>query len=93
MAYDNTNSGALFVNDKRQNDKQPHYKGELNVEGVSYWLSAWLKKSQKGQEYISLALTIKDGSQVPNKSVTTPQFPGEFTSIRDESDVDIDGIF
>lgn len=58
--YDNTNSGALFVNERRQNEKQPQYTGTLNVEGVEYWLSAWLKKSRDGRGFMSLALTKKE---------------------------------
>lgn len=58
--YDNTNSGALFKNDKRTNDRQPEYKGSLNVEGTEYWVSAWVKTSKAGQKFFSLALTPKD---------------------------------
>ncbi len=29
--YDNTNSGVLFKNDKKGNEKAPDYKGKVNV--------------------------------------------------------------
>ena len=65
MAYDNTNSGALFRNEKRQNDKQPEFNGTVNVEGAEYYLSAWVKESKAGKKFFSLALTPKDAQQKP----------------------------
>jgi len=57
--YDNTNSGALFKNDKGDNDSRPDYKGSLNVSGVEMDLAAWLKVSKAGQKYMSLKLSPK----------------------------------
>ena len=34
MQYDNTNRGAIFKNDDKQQDNHPDYKGSLNVNGV-----------------------------------------------------------
>ena len=39
MAYSNENSGALFKNDDKSNERHPDYKGSLNVNGVDYWIS------------------------------------------------------
>jgi len=58
--YDNTNSGALFKNDKDGNEKSPDYKGSINVNGVEFWLSSWLKVSKKGQKYMSLSVQPKE---------------------------------
>jgi hypothetical protein len=55
--YDNTNSGALFKNDKEGNEKRPDYKGPLNVDGQEYYISAWLKTSKIGQKFMSLQVT------------------------------------
>jgi uncharacterized protein (DUF736 family) len=55
--YDNTNSGALFKNDKQGNDNWPDYRGQINVNGEDFWISAWLKTSKKdGTKYMSLAV-------------------------------------
>lgn len=55
--YDNTNSGALFKNDKQGNDNWPDYRGQINVNGQDFWISAWLKTSKKdGTKYMSLAV-------------------------------------
>ena len=33
MSYDNTNSGALFINKNKKEEKHPFWQGKLNVEG------------------------------------------------------------
>ncbi len=58
--FDNTNSGALFRNDRKETDKHPDYRGEINVGGTDYWISAWLKTSGKGTKFMSLAVTPKE---------------------------------
>ena len=57
--YDNTNSGALFKNDRKQTDRHPDYTGSLDVEGTQYWISAWIKEGRKGK-FMSIALTQKE---------------------------------
>lgn len=67
MSYDNTNSGLLAKNDKQGNDQRPDYRGSINVDGVDYWLSAWIKTGRDGtklagQKYMSLSVQPKDAS-------------------------------
>lgn len=58
--YDNTDKGALFKNDKTGgNPNWPDYRGSINVGGKDYWLNAWLKKSKKGDTYMSLSVKPK----------------------------------
>lgn len=61
--YDNTDRGALFKNQDKEKDTHPDYKGTINVGGVEYWLSAWLKESQKGVKYMSLSVKAKEERQ------------------------------
>ena len=46
---DYPNSGALFRNDRRETDKQPEYTGRAEVDGVDYWISAWVNEGKKGK--------------------------------------------
>ena len=69
MAYDNTNTGILSRNSKREKDTHPEYNGTVNVEGVEYWLSAWVKERNDGTgKFFSLALKKKEGKSAPAKS-------------------------
>lgn len=64
--YDNTNTGALFVNDKGDNEKRPDRRGTINIEGVEYKLSGWLRTPNGGgQQFLSLKAERKDAQQGP----------------------------
>ena len=64
MSYDNTNSGALFKNDKKGVEARPDYTGSLNVGGVDHWISAWLKTSKDGKKkFMSLSVEPKEAKQ------------------------------
>lgn len=63
--YDNTNTGALFKNDKKQSERHPDYRGSANVNGVEYWMSAWIKKSKSGQTFMSFSYTPKEDQPAP----------------------------
>lgn len=39
--FDNTNTFALFRNDKEGNEKRPDRTGYINIDGKEYWLSGW----------------------------------------------------
>ena len=61
QAYDNTNSGALFKNEKKISENQPDYTGTYtDGAGSEFWLSAWIKTSAAGKKYMSLATTAKE---------------------------------
>ena len=49
------NSGAIFKNSKKTNEKQPDYQGTVNVNGKEMQISLWFKESQKGTKYFSAA--------------------------------------
>jgi hypothetical protein len=65
MSYDNTNSGMLAKNDNKQSDNHPDYKGSINVDGVEYWLSGWIKEGKpggkmEGRKFFSLSVQPKE---------------------------------
>jgi hypothetical protein len=65
------NSGVLFSNDKREKETAPHYKGNITVAGVDYWLSAWVKEGKNGK-FLGLAVNPKDAqppASNPRKAV------------------------
>ena len=61
--YDNTNSGALFKNDDKDESHPnwPDYNGTIDVDGTEYWIKAWLKTAKKtGRKFMSLSVEPKE---------------------------------
>lgn len=70
--YDNTNSGALFRNDRKTQDNHPTHTGSINVDGKDYWLSAWVKDGKSGK-FFSLSVKAKDAQPQQAKSQPAQQ--------------------
>jgi hypothetical protein len=90
MSYDNTNSGMLARNDKKETEKHPDFKGSINVDGVDYWLSAWVKEGKEGgkmagRKFFSLSVSPKEQNFAP-KSAPVPQksAPKTFDQLDDD---------
>jgi hypothetical protein len=69
------NSGILFKNEKRRNDRDPGYQGSVDItcpdcaRRFQMWISAWVKEGRKGK-FFSLSFKAKD-------SATKSSLPGE----------------
>ena len=48
------NTGVLFTNDQKGNEKAPAYKGKVNVNGKEMEIATWVKEGKNGQ-YLSLS--------------------------------------
>lgn len=84
MSYSNENRGALFKNDKQGNESRPDYTGNLNVAGVDYRISAWLKVGKSGAKFMSLSVQPKQAATLAEKPVALQ--PAQF------QDDDLDSI-
>jgi hypothetical protein len=62
--YDN--SGAVFVNDKKEKDNHPDRTGQCTIDGKEYWISGWIKSGAKGQ-FMSLAFKPKEAKNAPSQ--------------------------
>lgn len=49
MSYDNTNTAVIFKNNKKENEKQPDYRGTINVDGRELEISLWVKEGKAGK--------------------------------------------
>ena len=67
------NSGVLFSNDKKDNERAPHYKGNITVEGKDYWLSAWVKEGKSGK-FMGLAVSPKEPIAKPSERSKSTSF-------------------
>ena len=76
--YDNTNKGILSKNDRKEKDTHADHRGTINVEGVEYWLDAWIKTRKNGSgKFFSLSVKRKEGqSAAPApRAATKPAAP------------------
>ena len=75
--FDNTNKGVLFNNaDQKQSPSHPDYKGSINIEGVEYWISGWIKPMAKdpAKRFLSLSAQPKQAA-APAPPARAPQRP------------------
>lgn len=56
----NNNSGALFLNDRKNKDSHPDFTGSCVIGGVEYWISGWEKQTRNREVMFSLAFNPKD---------------------------------
>ena len=64
--YDNNLRGVLFKNDRKEKDTHPDYKGQAEVNGEEFWLSAWIKEGAKGK-FMSLSFSPKEEAKPSGK--------------------------
>lgn len=58
--YNNELRGSLFRNDRKERDTHPDYTGTCQIEGVEYYINAWVKESKSGKKYFSFSFKAKD---------------------------------
>ena len=62
-----------FKNDK-ENERQPDFRGTVNVGGTDYQLAAWVKTSDKVGKYFSLSVS-ESQKQTKKEAVATEEDP------------------
>ena len=72
--YDN--SGILFRNDDKANEKDRDYRGEAMIGGVNYWVSGWIKQGKKGK-FLTFSFKPKDAPKTTPKKTFTEDFNDE----------------
>jgi uncharacterized protein (DUF736 family) len=68
------NSGVIFKNDKKTSEKAPDYNGKIVVDGKEKQIALWLKTSDKGTKYFSVAISepYKKDAVSEEKGVSQP---------------------
>ena len=52
--FDNTNSFAMFKNEKGDNEQRPDYTGTVTLEGGKEMrMAAWVREAKSGVKYLS----------------------------------------
>ena len=52
-----TNNGSVFINNYKDSDKHPDFRGEINVEGAIWEIAMWAKETRGGDKYYSLKVS------------------------------------
>ena len=66
MEFDNTNRGIISRNDRKETEKHPDFKGQINVGGIEYWLDGWTQKRKDGTgSFLSLSIKPKQAASAP----------------------------
>lgn len=83
--FDETNRGIISKNDRKTEDVHPDIRGEINIEGIEYWLSGW-KKARKsdGAPFYSLSVRRKDALRAA--AAPTKQRPAVADLMDDDPD-------
>lgn len=59
MAYERKDGdGTLFKNDRKEKETHADYQGSILINGVDYWLNAWIKDGKNGK-FMSLSARPK----------------------------------
>lgn len=71
---DKDNSGVLFRNDRKKEEKHPDYTGSLTIMSEKWRLAGWIKKSKAGQSYLSLSAQPDNRPEPAPKAQTEVDF-------------------
>jgi hypothetical protein len=78
--YDNELRGVLFKNkQKRPDKKDADYRGNATINGVEFWLDAWINEPKSGgDKFMSIKFKAKDvqpqAAVTPAASTPQPEF-------------------
>jgi hypothetical protein len=71
--YDDTNRGIISKNMRKETEKHPDIKGQINIDGVEYWLDGWQRQKNDGSgSFYSLSAKRKDAPAAPPAPAQKP---------------------
>lgn len=54
------NHGSVFDNDRKTEERHADLTGSANIDGVLYWVNAWMGTTQQGKRKLGLTFKRKD---------------------------------
>jgi hypothetical protein len=68
--FDGTNRGVISKNTRKELETHPDIKGQINVDGVEFWIDGWAKQRNDGTgSFYSLSIKPKNPPAAPAKPV------------------------
>lgn len=81
------NTGVVFINEYKKNEKHPDFRGTANYNGEKFDLALWYGKTKDNKEYFSVSLS-EPYKKEETKTKTFEQIREEFTPLEhDEEDL------
>ena len=81
--YDNSNTFALFKNQKDGNENRPDYTGNLTLpDGKEMRMAAWIRESKSGLKYLSGRIE----ESIADKLANAPDEPSGLDNAHIEGD-------
>ena len=77
MEYYNTNRGSIWMNDKKDTENHPDFKGSLNVNGQEFWVSAWKRKEGANPKSPALSFSIQAKEESYSQVAQTSNEPND----------------
>lgn len=69
MSEKRDNSGTLGANRRKEKDSHPTHTGQCMIDGIEYWISAWVKEGKDGR-FFSLAFKPKQERAAPPQRIS-----------------------
>lgn len=69
------NSGTLSANQNKTKDNHPSHRGKATIDGIDYYISAWIKEGQYGRFF---SLSFQPVSEAQNPSPRAPRAPEQY---------------
>lgn len=61
-------SGSLSKNERKGTEKHPDYKGSCQINGVGYWIAAWIRFDDKtNKPWLSLSFSQKSAGEAKHE--------------------------
>jgi hypothetical protein len=88
--FDGTNRGVISKNTRKELDTHPDIRGQINVDGVEFWLDGWLKQRTDGSgSFYSLSVKPKNAPAAAKPAQKAAPKPAPASGGFDDMDSDI----
>lgn len=81
MAYEMNNGDlSLWVNDRKESDRHPDYKGKALINGTIYDVALWSRTDRNGNQYFSGKIEVRNlegNSQAPRNTQPRQAAPAQ----------------
>ena len=80
--YKNFGEGALFKNNRKTVDTDFDYSGEIQINGETRWLNAWINTSAAGNKYMKVVVgNVKQPQENQNVPSNVPSVTPNVTPV------------